>query len=335
MLIALGAASGAAAELPAEFNLAGVTAESLKGGEMTGPAVPAIPEASAPSVSSAELEAGTKAGDYSDSAIPGILMPFFAWYHSSPAAHSVGTPSKPVQFITIPGGRFAMGTNSGKKYFEDAYPVHVVAVRTFQMSKTAVTVEQYAECVLNGWCSEPGTGSYCNWGLKDRKFHPVNCVSWTQANRYVEFKNKQRGFESVRLPTEAEWEYAAKSGGRDQKYPWGNEEATCDRAVMADGQGAAGCGKNRTMPVCSKPYGNTVQGLCDMAGNVRQWVQDTYQRSYSGAPADGSAFEGAGAGRVARGGSFFTSAGSRLRADCRYSYDAINYDYEIGFRLAR
>ncbi|MDD2805914.1 MAG: SUMF1/EgtB/PvdO family nonheme iron enzyme [Elusimicrobiales bacterium] len=337
LIINLGAAFAAAVEVPAaEFELPGVTAESIKGGEVTGLAVPAIPEASAPSSYSVEQEAKTKAVAYSDSAIPGIIMPFFAWYNHAHAAHSnVGAPSKSVQFVTIPGGRFMMGTDNGKKYFEDAVPVREVAVKTFEMSKTAVTVEQYAECVINGWCSEPGTRGYCNWGQKDRKYHPVNCVTWDQAARYAEFKSKQRGFEGVRLPTEAEWEYAAKSGGRYQKYPWGNEDASCDRAVMANSQGVVGCGKNRTLPVCSRPDGNTAQGLCDMAGNVRQWVHDTYRDSYKGAPADGSALEVPGSDRVARGGSFFTTSVGRLRTDCRYYYDAGSYDFEIGFRLAR
>lgn len=341
LIINLGAAFVAAVDVPAaEFELTGVTAEGIRGEASNGPAVPAVPKVPAPSMVPVAKAAGhaqaSKTAVHSDPAIiPGIIVPFFAWHDHVTAPHSnVGAPS-PVRFVTIPGGRFMMGTNNGKKYFEDAVPVREVAVKTFEMSKTAVTVEQYAECVINGWCSEPGTRGYCNWGQKDRKYHPVNCVTWGQAARYAEFKSKQRGFEGVRLPTEAEWEYAAKSGGRDQKYPWGNEEASCDRAVMPNDRGVMGCGKNRTLPVCSRTAGNTAQGLCDMAGNVRQWVQDKYQDSYRNAPADGSAFDAPGSNRVARGGSFFTTSTSRLRADCRYYYDAGSYDFEIGFRLAR
>ena len=236
-----------------------------------------------------------------------------------------GAPAKPVEFITIPGGKFTMGTDSGEKGFEDAKPIHEVAIKTFDMSKTAVTVEQYAECVIKGGCIEPATGDYCNWGVTGRQLHPVNCVDWDQASKYAKFKGG-------RLPSESEFEYAAMSGGKNQKYPWGNDEPTCDKAVMYD-NGGYGCGKDSTMPVCSKTAGNTAQGLCDMAGNVWQWVQDKYQDSYKGAPTDGSAFEATGSDRVVRGGSFFRSGASYLRAD-RRSHAGRRRGDDVGFRLA-
>ncbi len=240
---------------------------------------------------------------------------------------TAGVPTKPVEFITIPGGKFTMGTDSGENGFEDAKPIHKVTIKTFDMSKTAVTVEQYAECVINGGCTEPATGDYCNWGVAGRQLHPVNCVDWDQASKYAKFKGG-------RLPSESEWEYAATSGGKNQKYPWGNDEPTCDKAVMY-GNCGYGCGKDSTMPVCSKTAGNTAQGLCDMAGNVWQWVQDKYQDSYKDAPVDGSAFEAAGSNRVLRGGSFNYRDASYLRADRRdYSDPGYRYDI-IGFRLVR
>ncbi|MDD2805355.1 MAG: formylglycine-generating enzyme family protein [Elusimicrobiales bacterium] len=238
-----------------------------------------------------------------------------------------GAPVKPVEFITIPGGKFTMGTDSGEKGFEDAKPIHEVAIKTFEMSKTVVTVEQYAECVIKGGCTEPATGDYCNWGKPGRQLHPVNCVDWDQAQAYAKFKG-------ARLPSEAEFEYAATSGGRNQKYPWGNDEPTCDKAVMKSNSGY-GCGTNSTMPVCSKPKGNTAQGLCDMSGNVWQWVQDKYQDSYKGAPTDGSAFEAAGSGRVIRGGSFNYDDARVLRADLRLNDDPGDRNGGIGFRLVR
>jgi len=187
------------------------------------------------------------------------------------------------------------------------------------MSKTDVTVEQYAECVIKGECTEPVTGDYCNWGKAGRQLHPVNCVDWNQAQAYAKFKG-------ARLPSEAEFEYAATSGGRNQKYPWGNQEPTSELAVF---------NTNSTMPVCSKPNGNTAQGLCDMAGNVWQWVQDKYQDSYKGATVDGSAVEGTGSDRVIRGGSFYNSVASFLRADCRDNYVPGHRGANVGFRLVR
>ncbi|OGS29202.1 MAG: hypothetical protein A2218_04515 [Elusimicrobia bacterium RIFOXYA2_FULL_53_38] len=228
-------------------------------------------------------------------------------------------PATPIEWISISGGKFTMGTTSIEQGFEDAKPVREVTIKTFAMSKTDVTVAQYAECVIKGACMEPATGAYCNWGKAGRGNHPVNCVDWNQAKQYAKFKG-------ARLPSESEWEYAATSGGRNQKYPWGNDKPTGELAVFDT---------DSTMPVCSKPKGNTAQGLCDMSGNVWQWVQDTYQNSYAGAPVDGSAVEGTGSRRVLRGGSFFHFVARYLRVDNRNYFDPGVRDLSFGFRLAR
>ena len=249
---------------------------------------------------------------------PELVRADYAAGNAPPA----GEPKMPVEWVSIGGGKFMMGTDDD----DDAKPIHEVDIPTFEMSKTAVTVEQYSECVTKGQCTQPDAGDDCNWGNTGRRRHPVNCVNWKQANQYAQFKG-------ARLPSESEWEYAATSGGKSWKYPWGNEDATCERAVMF-GTGGYGCGSEGTMPVCSKPAGNTTQGLCDMAGNVWQWVQDKYQSSYAGAPADGGAFtEASGSLRVIRGGSW-CSAGY-LRSARRYSVDPGVRGYSVGFRLAR
>ncbi len=227
------------------------------------------------------------------------------------------------EWVLIPGGTFNMGSND----FSWAQPVHRVTVRTFEMTKTLVTVEQYKACVDAGACTAPDTGDYCNWGQSGRGKHPINCVDWHQAQAYAEWAGG-------RLPSEAEWEYAARSGGRDWKYPWGNENATCKRAVMYDGRNY-GCGRKSTWPVCSKPRGNTTQGLCDMAGNVREWIQDWYHDSYNGAPTDGSAWEKpTGSSRVARGGSWRNNAGY-VRSAFRFFDDPAKRYVNLGFRLAK
>ncbi|HBB67919.1 MAG TPA: hypothetical protein DEF68_05850 [Elusimicrobia bacterium] len=240
------------------------------------------------------------------------------------------TPSKPVEWVSIPGGKFTMGTDSEAPGFEDAKPAHEVMIKNFDMARTLVTVEQYAECVHKGRCTEPGSGNHCNWGKQDKQHHPVNCVSWKQADKYAKFMAKQPGFEGARLPSESEWEYAARSAGRDHKYPWGNEEPTCDKVVLWR------CGNEGTMPVCGKPAGNTLQGLCDMAGNVHwQWVQDMHRKSYKDAPVDGSAFEGWGSVRVLRGGAFASSAPGDLQTGIRFSLISSLRVGAVGFRLAR
>ena len=272
------------------------------------------------------LTGGAYAADFSDLAVKaadlkalvvadGITVPAINKGYVEPAA-----PSKPIEWVTISGGKFTMGTTSAEQGFEDAKPIREVTIKTFDIAKTAVTVAQYAECGVKNNCTTPRTGDYCNWGKTGRQLHPVNCVDWDQAQAYAKFKG-------ARLPSEAEWEYAATSGGRNQKYPWGNEEPTSELAVF---------NTNSTMPVCSKPKGNTAQGLCDMSGNVWQWMQDDYQYSYGNAPVDGSAFEGAGSYyRVVRGGSFNFNGASYLRADYRNYFNPGFRDDLVGFRLAR
>jgi len=241
---------------------------------------------------------------------------------------TVRTPGAQIEWVTIPGGKFTMGDTNEEQGFEDARPAHEVEIKTFQISKTHVTVAQYAECVKKGFCTKPGNALYGTWGwLIKRNNHPVNYVSWEQAQQYARFMG-------ARLPTEAEWEYAARSGGKSHRYPWGNDgPGFCSDKAVRNG---IGCGiEHNTEHVCSKPAGNTDQGLCDMAGNVAQWVQDKYHGSYKGAPVDGSAFEAEGYMRVIRGGSCFDLSSQPLRTTHR-QFGRISEGYaSVGFRIAR
>ena len=232
----------------------------------------------------------------------------------------VRTNKAGIQWVRIPGGTFTMGSGNG-----DEGPAHSVTIKTFQMAKTLVTVAQYKACVDAGACTAPNSGGYCNWGVSGRDQHPINCVDWNQAQAFSSWAGG-------RLPSEAEWEYAAKSAGKERKYPWGDETATCQRAVISEG--GDGCGKDSTWPVCSKTAGNTEQGLCDMAGNVWEWVQDWYHGSYNGAPADGSAWESpTGSYRVVRGGSWNSVAGY-ARSAYRDNGDPGDRGHGLGFRPA-
>ncbi len=228
-----------------------------------------------------------------------------------------------VEWVRMGGGSFRMGSESGD---DDEKPVRVVRVGTFALSKTEVTVRQYRACVEAAGCTAPETGGSCNWDKPGRDEHPINCVNWNQAWAFALWAGG-------RLPTEAEWEYAARSEGRSGEYPWGDAEANCSRAVMDEGSGN-GCGHgDTTFPVCSKRAGNTAQGLCDMAGNVWEWVGDWYG-PYGEAPRDGSARTSAAQYRVSRGGSWSGTAGYLRAADRRWGSPG-NYDGGLGLRVAR
>jgi formylglycine-generating enzyme required for sulfatase activity len=232
-------------------------------------------------------------------------------------------------WIPIPGGTFQMGSDDGDP---NEQPVHGVTVPSFEMLETEVTVSQYAACVAASVCVEPDTYGFCddgfsNWGVDGREEHPVNCVNWEEASVFC-------AWVGGRLPSEAEWEYAARSAGQNITYPWGETEPTCEVAVMYEETYGCGLG-TYSMEVCSKPAGTTDQGLCDMAGNVWEWVRDWYHSSYDGAPADGSAWEDQeGDSRVARGGSFYSGA-FNLRTAVRLSFNPLTGRPHVGFRCAR
>jgi len=229
----------------------------------------------------------------------------------------------------IPAGSFWMGCNSAvdNDCDSDESPYHEVTLSGYYIDKTEVTVDDYADCVTAGACTAPSTASsYCNWEVSGKGNHPVNCVNWSQAGEYCTWAGK-------RLPTEAEWEKAAR-GTDGRKYPWGNEDATCEYAVMDDG--GNGCGTDSTWNVCGKsPAGDSPYGLCDMSGNVWEWVSDWYDSGYyTNSPASNPTGPVSGSDRVKRGGRFGTYDFG-LRAANR-SYDSPSYDYvSLGFRCVR
>jgi formylglycine-generating enzyme required for sulfatase activity len=225
-----------------------------------------------------------------------------------------------VQWVAIPGGAFAMGSER----WPDAKPVHKVAVKAFQLAKSEVTNRQYRACVAAGACAAPDPKCLAARFSGDEQ--PAACVDWEQARAFARWVGG-------RLPSEAEWEYAARGGGKKRAYPWGDAPATCARAVLDDG--GYGCGRKTSWPVCSKPRGNTRQGLCDMAGGVYEWVEDAYHDSYDGAPADGGAWEDSKAKyRVVRGGSWSRKA-DYLETSLRAAAEPGNRNVTLGFRPAR
>ncbi len=229
-------------------------------------------------------------------------------------------------YIYVEGGDFMMGSaqEKGRKIER---PRRKVEVRGFFIGEHEVTVAEYEACVKAEECPAPDEGERCNWGRPDRDLHPVNCLSWHEARAYCEWAG-------ARLCSEAEREYAARSRGREQDYPWGDDRATCRRAVMMDG--GAGCGEDRTWPVCSKPLGFSAQGECDLAGNVWEWTEDDWHGNYEGAPSDGRAWvdDPRPPLRAIRGGSFLL-LGPHVRASYRLAGVAARAYDHTGVRCCR
>ena len=244
--------------------------------------------------------------------------------HNERKSSSLVVRTGGIEWVRIAGGAYRMGSADGS---DDERPVHEVEVGTFEMARTETTVEQYGACVKAGACTAPrSSNKYDNWGKAGRERHPVNTVTWDHAVAFCRWAGG-------RLPTEAEWEYAARGRGRPVTYPWGEEKATCDRAVMNGG--GYGCGEDRTWPVCSKERGNTPEGLCDMAGNVWEWVSDWYDKGYyASSPRRSPSGPSRGSGRVLRGGSFGSYAAG-LRVSYRNVYSPGVASVVLGFRCAR
>ena len=174
----------------------------------------------------------------------------------------------PEKMSCVPGGRFIVGSNSSK--WRDENPAHEVVLSTFLIDQFEVTTREYQNCVKRRACT-PAVSNYRQMrGLNQ----PQLKVSWYQAREYCQKHGK-------RLPTEAEFEAASRGPGGEM-YPWGNEKADCERAVIFSGPGR-GCtsafqDQGNTAAVGSRKAGR--YGLYDMAGNAHEWVSDWYERDY-------------------------------------------------------
>jgi formylglycine-generating enzyme required for sulfatase activity len=237
----------------------------------------------------------------------------------------------PTDMLRVPAGAFVMGTDKEGKGDGPAH--RVVLTHAFYIDRTEVTTSAYAACVAKGACSPVGVHSgdvvETTWGCnadKDRPNHPVNCVDRAQSARFCASLGK-------RLPTEAEWEYAARGDGL-RAYPWGNEEPSdCEQAVLPGVKGACG-EKKGTSDVASTPLGKSPVGAFDMAGNVWEWVSDGYEPYPSGEVTDPAVAPKTGSRGILRGGSWDYSPTS-ARTTYRLPFQASSGNVSIGFRCAR
>jgi formylglycine-generating enzyme required for sulfatase activity len=241
--------------------------------------------------------------------------------------------------VFVPAGQFTMGSATDDDgVFET--PAHVVNVDAFWIDQTEVTNGEYAACVKAGACDPPySTASFSRpsyYDNPDFASYPVIQVDWNSAAAYCQWAGR-------RLPTEAEWEKAAR-GTDGRIYPWGDswDVATAPRLNFSDASDPLSAahadvndGYGDTSPVGSYPNGASPYGALDMAGNVWEWVNDFYGANYySQSPADNPQGPNGGPGRVIRGGSLDGDM-TRVRTAKRVWLPPASTGDDIGFRCAR
>jgi formylglycine-generating enzyme required for sulfatase activity len=249
----------------------------------------------------------------------------------------------PAGMVLVPGERILFGTPEGKQQ----NPLREVLALEVCISRTEVTVSEYAACVSAGRCPPAPTTSFdgdidggpspldatCNGARADRKDHPINCVNLTMAEGYCLWAG-------ARLPTEREWEHAARGAdGRD--YPWGADTPAPGRLNACDGDcrdlaGKVGIttdvlfrqsdGWAATAPVGSFPAGASPCGALDMAGNVAEWTSSPLCK--------GGVDTCRSRRNVVRGGSWLTTKEEQARASARSARDPSARDPGVGFRCA-
>ena len=225
----------------------------------------------------------------------------------------------------------------------DAQPSHSVTLSAYFIDRYEVSTTEYQLCVNNGPCTAAATGANYNAGVLGRGNHPINGVTWSQAKAYCEWVGK-------RLPTEAEWERAAK-GPDHQRFPWGNScpnswgtycsslEWGLSTAKANGDDFYTGDGFAATAPVGSFLLGSnngaSPDGLLDMAGNVAEWTADWYgATTYTAAAAVNPTGPSTGTQRVVRGGGW-NSTGPTMRTSARHSLAPTSYGTTLGFRCAK
>ncbi|MFC1671431.1 formylglycine-generating enzyme family protein [Spirochaetota bacterium] len=243
----------------------------------------------------------------------------------------------PADMKCIPGGPFTRGSNDVSidedtwRKIRDEGPVMKIILSTFFIDTYEVTYSDYMKCYKAGECTKAGP----NYRGYDNPRQPMLGLSWYQARKYCNWKNK-------RLPTEAEWEKAAR-GPNGELYPWGNKRADCKRSIIKE-RGKKGCGTGKTWDVGSRPAYR--YGLYDMSGNSWEWVNDWYSPNYTkcGKNCSGKNPRGPCNGndkcpghkqKVLKGGSWWWDY-RYARASNRRSHFAKNKPYHhYGFRCAK
>ena len=252
------------------------------------------------------------------------------------------------EMVVVPAGRFRMGCVSGRDCQDDEKPVREVRIgKPFALGRYEVTVGEFSRFVdatghsVGGSCWASDGGEWKkragrNWrspGFRQGRDHPVVCLSWHDARKYASWLSRKTG-EAYRLPSESEWEYAARAG-TTTTYHFGNDPAAlCRYGNHADWHNASCSDGVGEMTAPAGSFAANAFGLQDVHGNAWEWVEDCWHASYAGAPVDGGAWSGDCARPVLRGGSWDTDP-SLLRAARRVGEANGNRMNSVGFRVAR
>jgi formylglycine-generating enzyme required for sulfatase activity len=272
------------------------------------------------------------------------------WHRASPdAPRAIATsPECPPGMRFVRGGTFTMGADDGT---DTERPAHEVAVASFCLDAVEVTVQAYRDCAASGRCRTPETtvrwvgigreaaireSAECQAYQKEGALHPMNCVSWTDADAYCRARSR-------RLPTEEEWELAAAGGEEQRRFPWGAAAPGPRLLNVCDGRcaaaGAVGPGERPPTPmfdgddgaagptqIGSYPAGDSRDGVADLAGNVWEWTASAYC-PYDAPGCDAKA-------RVFRGGGFEMSLAASARVTARLWSSPEHRYADVGFRCA-
>jgi serine/threonine-protein kinase len=276
--------------------------------------------------------------------ITALIMVVLAGCATTPTAAPITAPEPitteapapveaPAGMVYIPAGEFQMGCdpehNGGFSCLADALPLHTVTLDAYFIDQYEVTTVQYAECVAADGCEYP---SRTNSATRESYFanpefdhFPMIFVTWSDASAYCTWAGK-------RLPSEAEWEKAAR-GSEVKAYPWGDDDPACTLANAFNNPDGSAC-TGDTSAVGSYPEGNSVFGVADMAGNVWEWVADWYSETYyAESPAVNPLGPDGSSNKVLRGGGW-SSTWPQLLSAYRTFDPNFHSSNDLGFRCA-